>query len=107
VDGPPNAEPWPDDHVLTPFQQAVVDLVGALEPGELVSFADVAAELGRPRSAQAVANVLRAAPDLPWWRVVPSDGRVYRSHRSRQVPLLRAEGHDVADDGRIARPAAG
>ena len=72
-----------------------------LEPGELVTFSDVAEQIGRPGSAQAVANVLRGAPDLPWWRVLPSDGRVYRNLAPVQIPLLRAEGHHVDDERHV------
>jgi len=43
-------------------------------------------------AAQAVANVLRRVPDLPWWRVVPTSGRLYRTHAPTQQPLLEAEG---------------
>lgn len=82
----------------------MVAAVEALEPGELVTFNDIADQIGRPGSGQAVANVLRGAPDLPWWRVLPSDGRVYRNLASEQVPLLRAEGHHV-DEHRNVRPA--
>jgi methylated-DNA-protein-cysteine methyltransferase-like protein len=92
--------------VLTAFQLAVTEIVGGLSCGDLVTYADVAAEAGRPGAAQAVANVLRSAPGLPWWRVVPGDGRIYRSHRITQIPVLRGEGHAIGDDGRIA-PAAG
>lgn len=97
VDAPPHprAKPWPDDHRLTDFQAAVVAAVEALEPGDLATFSEIAEEIGRPGSGQAVANVLRGAPDLPWWRVLPSDGRVYRNLARVQVPLLRAEGHHV------------
>jgi alkylated DNA nucleotide flippase Atl1 len=94
---PPNAFPWPDDHRLTDFQRRVVDLVGRLDAGDLLTYADVAEEVGRPGAGQAVANVLRHAPALPWWRVVPSDGRVYRTHAPTQVPLLEAEGHRIVD----------
>jgi methylated-DNA-protein-cysteine methyltransferase-like protein len=41
--------------------------------------------------------VLRAAPELPWWRVVPADGRLYCSHAPVQAPLLAAEGHRIVD----------
>ncbi|MHA3703036.1 MGMT family protein [Jatrophihabitans sp. YIM 134969] len=102
---PPHARPWPADHVPTPFQREVVETVAALERGEVVTYAEIALELGRPRAAQAVANVLRCAPGLPWWRVVPSDGRVYGSHAPVQVPLLEAEGHRV-DEHRRVHPAA-
>lgn len=97
----PKAKPWPDDHRMTEFQAAVVAVVEALGPGDLVSFNDVADHVGRPGSGQAVANVLRGAPDLPWWRVLPSDGRVYRNLARVQVPLLRAEGHRVDEHRRV------
>ena len=59
-------------------------------------------------SGQAVANVLRGAADLPWWRVLPSDGRVYPNLAAVQVPLLRAEGHVVDEHRRVhAAPPAG
>jgi len=94
---PPKAAPWPDDHRLTPFQRAVVEVVAALRPGDLATYGEVAEEAGHPGSGQAVANVLRAAPDLPWWRVLPSDGRIYRTHAPAQVPLLEDEGHEVVE----------
>jgi alkylated DNA nucleotide flippase Atl1 len=98
---PPKARPWPDGHVLTPFEQAVVDAVCDLRPGEHVTYGELAQEIGRPGSGQAVANVLRAAPDLPWWRVIPADGRLYRTHAPAQAPLLRAEGHTVDEHRRV------
>jgi methylated-DNA-protein-cysteine methyltransferase-like protein len=103
VDGdlPPKGRPWPVDHQPTPFQDAVVRAVSALRPGDLATYADIADAAGHPGAGQAVANVLRCAPGLPWWRVVPADGRVYRTHRPVQSPLLRAEGHTVDDDGTI------
>lgn len=98
---PPNARPWPDDHEPTPFQRAVVDAVAALAPGELVTYGELAQELGHPGSAQAIANVLRSAPGLPWWRVLPGDGRLYRTHAPVQAPLLEAEGHRIDRDRRV------
>jgi methylated-DNA-protein-cysteine methyltransferase-like protein len=97
----PNAAPWPDDHEPTEFQRAVIKAVSALQPGELVSFGELAQELGRPGGGQAVANVLRAVPDLPWWRVVPAEGRIYRDLAPRQIPLLQAEGHRIDEHGRV------
>jgi len=98
---PPGATPWPNGHVPTPFEQAVVDAVRRTEPGDLVTYGDLAVELGHPGAGQAVANVLRHAPDVPWWRVVPADGRLYRSHAPTQRPLLEAEGHVVDDHRRV------
>lgn len=98
--GPPGAHGTPPRQ-LTGFQRAVTDVVGSLAAGEVVTYAEVALEAGHPGSAQAVANVLRRVPGLPWWRVVPADGRIYRTHASRQVPRLRAEGVEVGDDRRV------
>lgn len=106
MDGPihPKARPWPDDHRITEFQVAVIAAVEALGPGDLVSFSEIAEEVGRPGAGQAVANVLRAVPDLPWWRVLPSEGRIYRDLAPVQAPMLRAEGHRV-DEHRRVHPA--
>ena len=86
---------------LTAFQRDVADLVAGLGRGEVVTYADIALEVGRPGAAQAVAGVLRRVPGLPWWRVVPSDGRLYRTHFAVQEPLLRAEGVMIDADRRI------
>jgi alkylated DNA nucleotide flippase Atl1 len=98
---PPNAAPWPDGHRPTAFERDVMAAVSALRPGELATYGEVAEELGRPGAGQAVANVLRHAVDLPWWRVVPAGGRLYRTHAPVQAPLLAAEGHDLDEHGRI------
>lgn len=98
---PPNADPWPADHQPTAFQREVIDALCGLADGELVTYGELAAEIGRPGSGQAVANVLRSAPELPWWRVLPADGRLYCSHAPLQAPLLEAEGHVVDSDRRV------
>ena len=66
----------------------------------MATYGEIAEEVGRPGSGQAVSNVVRAVPDLPWWRIVPSSGRLYRTHAPTQVPLLEQEGH-LIDDRRI------
>jgi methylated-DNA-protein-cysteine methyltransferase-like protein len=101
---PPNASPWPDDHEMTAFQRAVVEAVAALEPGDLVTYGELAQEIGRPASGQAIANVLRSAPGLPWWRVIPADGRIYCSHAEVQGPLLEREGHRIDERRRVHPP---
>lgn len=82
---------------LTPFQRHVVAVVEALAPGDLLTYAEVAREAGHPGAGQAVANVLRRVPGLPWWRVLPASGRLYRTHAPVQQPLLEADGHRIVD----------
>jgi methylated-DNA-protein-cysteine methyltransferase related protein len=107
VIAPPGGAQEPPPTPLTPFQSAVVDLVGSLTPGEVMTYAEVADEIGRPGSGQAVANVLRRVPGLPWWRVIPATGFLYRTHAPTQAPLLRADGVSVDDDGRVAPTTTG
>ena len=80
----------------------MVTAVRRLRRGELATYAEIAEEVGHPGSAQAVANVLRGAADTPWWRVLPSDGRLYCTHAAAQAPLLEAEGHQVDEHRRVA-----
>jgi methylated-DNA-protein-cysteine methyltransferase related protein len=86
------------------FRQRVEAVVANLEPGEVVSYGDVAAEAGYPGAARAVGRILAtpASVELPWWRVVTSTGRLVPGHEARHARLLRAEGVQVRD-GRVAR----
>ena len=80
----------------------MIEVVASLQRGEVATYAEVAEEAGHPGSAQAVANVLRQIPDLPWWRVIPSSGRLYRTHRPTQQPRLLAEGVSIDELGKVA-----
>lgn len=86
---------------LTDFQREVAEVVADLQVGELITYGEVALESGHPGAGQAVANVLRRVPGLPWWRVLPASGRLYRQHRQVAEPLLEAEGHTVDEMGRV------
>ena len=79
----------------------MVAVVADLRPGDVLTYGEVAREAGHPGAAQAVANVLRTVPDLPWWRVVPTSGRLYRTHAPLQRPLLEADGVTVAADRHV------
>ena len=61
----------------TPFQQAVWGATSAIPPGERRTYGEIARTVGRPRSARAVGQALRANPIpllIPCHRVVGSDG---------------------------------
>ena len=86
----------------------------ALGEGEVVGYGDVAHDAGFPGRARAVGSLLAGAPadvELPWWRVVRSDGRIATDPAAGQAALLRAEGVTVRDGrvvdaplGRFRRP---
>ena len=82
------------------FSEEVAAVLMRLEPGEVVSYGDVAEEAGFPGAARAVGNLVRTTPGLPWWRVVARSGRLTPGHEQRQTELLRAEGVRIVD-GRV------
>ncbi|MGH3443707.1 MAG: MGMT family protein [Nitriliruptorales bacterium] len=86
--------------IETSFTQRVHAVVASLEPGDVVTYGEVAAEAGAPGAARAVGNVLAASEGLPWWRVVRADGRLATGEEARQAELLRSDGVEVRD-GRV------
>ena len=74
------------------FTGAVILVLERLDRGEVIAYGEVAAEAGFPGAARAVGNLLRRTPDLPWWRVVTSTGRLVPGHEREQAQRLRAEG---------------
>jgi methylated-DNA-protein-cysteine methyltransferase related protein len=50
--------------------------------GEVVTYGQIAAMLGAPRSARAVGGAMRRCPDdVPWHRVVNAQGAISRRRR--------------------------
>jgi len=82
------------------FGEEVAALLERLEPGEVVSYGEVAEEAGFPGAARAVGNLVRTIPGLPWWRVVAKSGRLAPGLEQRQTELLRSEGVTVVN-GRV------
>jgi len=88
---------------LTPFEAAVATVLLTTEPGDVLSYGDVAAEAGYPGAARAVGGVLRRVDDLPWWRVVAANGRLIPHDPDRHAELLAAEGVRTVK-GRVVVP---
>jgi methylated-DNA-protein-cysteine methyltransferase-like protein len=83
------------------FEARVARVLLGLRPGEVVSYGEVAAEAGTPGAARAVGSLLRRGlPDVPWWRVVRSDGSIASPSPAEQERRLREEGVAVSD-GRV------
>jgi methylated-DNA-protein-cysteine methyltransferase-like protein len=82
------------------FTVAVLEVLEALEPGEVIAYGEVAIEAGYPGAARAVGNLLRTVPGLPWWRVVNAAGRLAPGSEREQSQKLRAEGVKVVK-GRV------
>lgn len=107
TDGPlPNL----DDSGLTDFQMRILRaLVEQTGFGQTISYAGLAAGAGHPRASRAVGSVMAMNPWpllVPCHRVVRSD-RVIGNYSgaggpSTKIRLLKHEGHEFDDAGRIA-----
>jgi len=71
------------------------------QPGEVVTYGEVAQQAGCPGAARAVGSVLARSDGLPWWRVVAANGRLAPGHEAEHARRLRAEGVALAR-GRVA-----
>jgi methylated-DNA-protein-cysteine methyltransferase-like protein len=84
------------------FTDRVLAAVGQIPKGRVASYGLIGGLVGSPRAAQAVGQVLhRIDPtsDLPWWRVVNSQGYItvpcLEHPAIMQASLLRKEGVTV------------
>lgn len=86
---------------MSSFEDSVSEVLEALEPGEVVTYGEVAAEAGFPGAARAVGTLLRnTGADLPWWRVVGAGGHIRTPNPERQIRLLGDEGI-LVQNGRV------
>lgn len=76
----------------TPWLETVAAVVSAIPKGQTASYAQVALMAGKPGASRAVVRALHALDDVPWWRVVKSDGTVAKEMFAKQAPKLRREG---------------
>lgn len=99
------------DLLGTAFQKKVWDALMRIPSGETRSYADIAAELGAPSAARAVAGACarnRIAVLVPCHRVVRGDGSAggYRWGLPLKRRLLQREGARISDAGGAARSAS-
>ena len=81
---------------MTPLQQRFRQVVDALQPGEVVSYREVARRSGKPGAARAVGAFLAEyGDDVPWWRVVSATGWLSAPNVVDQRRRLRAEGVEI------------
>ena len=78
------------------LEAAVARVLLALEPGDLVTYGEVATEAGFPGRARAVGRILAVSDGAyPWWRVVNASGRLVPGHEEEQAQRLAAEGVEL------------
>jgi len=99
--------PEPEDR-REEFRAAVLRIVARIPAGRLASYGQVAALAGFPRRPRQVGMVLKGLPqdtDLPWHRVVNTNGYVPSKGRwwgaLEQIARLKAEGILVDGEGNL------
>lgn len=88
---------------MSDFSAQVYALVAGIPPGRVASYGQLALLVGKPRAARQVGWAMRHCPnELPWQRVVCSDGRIAGGEfASLRRAMLEAEGVPFLPDGRV------
>ena len=85
----------------------ILDVIHSLREGEVVTYGDIAEDAGYPKRSRLVGHILaNTDEEVPWWRVVNSDGRLVPGHEREQAAQLRSEGVKVSD-GRVRKARFG
>ena len=93
--------------MVSPEYAAYYAIVNSIPWGLVTTYGDVAKGAGWPRNARRVGYALHAlrADDVPWWRVVNSNGEISRRDAfavAEQRRRLESEGVVFDHRGRIA-----
>jgi methylated-DNA-protein-cysteine methyltransferase-like protein len=87
----------------------IIRAIKAIPKGKVSSYRDVALAAGLPNGARQTVRVLHSLSekfDLPWHRVIRSNGSIALKEgegRELQIQLLRAEGVEISPDGLVDR----
>lgn len=95
-----------DYNQLKPETQKIIQEIRLIPYGQFSSYRDIALRAGLINGARQVARALHGLSytyELPWWRVIRADGRIGLTGAGKveQIRLLRLEGVEVSDTGKI------
>src|SRR3954447_26000690 len=82
------------------YAKRVLDVVDRIPRGKVMAYGDIAESLGEGGPRQVGAVMREWGHEVPWHRVLKSDGRPAVHKAAEQLALLRAEGL-LARDGRV------
>ena len=87
----------------------LIEAIKSIPKGKVSSYRNVAWAAGIPNGARQTVRVLHSLSgkyELPWHRVIRSDGSIALKEgagRELQIGLLRQEGVEVSETGRVDR----
>ena len=93
---------------MTQTNQNIIEQILSIPEGKVSSYGDIAKRAGLPNGARQVVRVLHSMTEkhnLPWYRVIRSDGRIALEGDGKvlQMSMLRAEGVKVSVDSRVKK----
>lgn len=91
---------------MTPFTLRVIDIIKSIPYGKVMTYGQIAAIAGNPRSARQVSRILHSMSqkyELPWHRVINVRGRISLRDEGYllQKQLLVEEGVYFKADGSV------
>lgn len=92
---------------MTEFAKAILKVLENIPKGKVISYGRVAKLAGNDKGARVVTYVLRSKAkefDLPWHRVIGSDGKIKITDPEYflvQKKLLEDEGIEVSEKGEV------
>jgi O-6-methylguanine DNA methyltransferase len=79
------------------FQSQIYALVRKIPKGTVLTYAEVAQRVGRPKAYRAVGNILHKNkdPKVPCHRVIRQDGQIggYKNGKKTKIQILKKEGY--------------
>lgn len=84
-------EPEGSDDGSEHYVGDVLELVAAIPPGLVLTYGDVAREIGRGGPRQVGQVMARWGSSVPWWRVLRADGRPALGHEQRALEHYATE----------------
>ena len=92
---------------MTASTLGIIQAIKTIPAGKVSSYRDVALAAGLPCGARQTARVLHSLSEkynLPWHRVIRSNGSIALKEglgKELQIQLLRREGVEVSEDGKV------
>jgi methylated-DNA-protein-cysteine methyltransferase-like protein len=92
---------------MTTGTQKIIEEILAVPEGKVSCYRDIALRAGFPNGARQTVRVLHSLSekfDLPWHRIIRSDGSIALAEgggKELQINLLRSEGVEVSAAGRV------
>jgi alkylated DNA nucleotide flippase Atl1 len=77
----------------------VLELVAAIPPGMVLTYGDIAREIGHGGPRQVGQVMSRWGASVPWWRVLRADGRPALGHEAQALAHYATEDTPLRPDG--------